>query len=154
VRLATALRECRGAPAARGCGLCIARTAPYAARRVACRVARCVGDAVGHRAASRSLLLALHSPEQLREQTTWFWTNHFNVFQGKSNLRAMVGDYEDRAIRPHALGRFRDLLGAATRHPAMLRYLGNDQNAAGRLNSGPCQAAGGTPPGPCTHLRS
>ena len=85
-------------------------------------------------AASRSLLLALHSPEQLREQMTWFWTNHFNVFQGKANLRALVGDYEDRAIRPHALGRFRDLLGAATRHPAMLRYLDNDQNAAGRLN--------------------
>ena len=85
-------------------------------------------------AASRSLLLALHSPEQLRERMTWFWTNHFNVFQGKANLRAMVGDYEDRAIRPHALGRFRDLLGAVTRHPAMLRYLDNEQNAAGRLN--------------------
>ncbi|MCX7227583.1 MAG: DUF1800 domain-containing protein [Burkholderiales bacterium] len=85
-------------------------------------------------AASRSVLLALHSPDQLREQMTWFWTNHFNVFQGKANLRAMVGDYEDRAIRPHALGRFRDLLGAATRHPAMLRYLDNEQNAAGRLN--------------------
>jgi uncharacterized protein (DUF1800 family) len=85
-------------------------------------------------AASRALLLALHAPEQLRERMTWFWTNHFNVFQGKANLRAMVGDYEDRAIRPHALGRFRDLLGAATRHPAMLRYLDNEQNAAGRLN--------------------
>jgi uncharacterized protein (DUF1800 family) len=85
-------------------------------------------------AASRSLLLALHAPEQLRERMTWFWANHFNVFQGKANLRAMVGDYEDRAIRPHALGRFRDLLGAATRHPAMLRYLDNEQNAAGRLN--------------------
>ncbi|RPH40906.1 MAG: DUF1800 domain-containing protein [Burkholderiales bacterium] len=85
-------------------------------------------------AASRSLLLALHSPDQLRERMTWFWTNHFSVFQGKANLRAMVGDYEDRAIRPHALGRFRDLLGAATRHPAMLRYLDNERNAAGRLN--------------------
>lgn len=85
-------------------------------------------------AASRSLLLALHSPDALRERMTWFWTNHFSVFQGKANLRVMVGDYEDRSIRPHALGRFRELLGAATRHPAMLRYLDNERNAAGRLN--------------------
>ncbi|MFM1987326.1 MAG: hypothetical protein RJA99_283 [Pseudomonadota bacterium] len=85
-------------------------------------------------AASRSLLLAVHSPWGLRERMTWFWTNHFSVFQGKAELRALVGDYQDRAIRPHALGRFRDLLGAATKHPAMLRYLDNAQNAAGRLN--------------------
>ena len=32
----------------------------------------------------------------------------------------MVGDYEDQAIRPRALGRFRDLLEATLRHPAML----------------------------------
>lgn len=85
-------------------------------------------------AASRSLLLAVHSPWGLRERMTWFWANHFSVFQGKAELRALVGDYEDRAIRPHALGRFRDLLGAATKHPAMLRYLDNAQNAVGRLN--------------------
>ena len=46
----------------------------------------------------------------------------------------MIGDYEDKAIRPHALGRFRDLLAATLRHPAMLRYLDNDQNAAGHIN--------------------
>ncbi len=46
----------------------------------------------------------------------------------------MVGDYEDQAIRPHALGKFRDLLEATLRHPAMLRYLDNDQNAAGHIN--------------------
>jgi hypothetical protein len=65
---------------------------------------------------------------------TWFWMNHFNVFQFKANLRAMVGDYEENAIRAHALGRFRDLLGATVRHPAMLRYLDNAQNGANRLN--------------------
>src|SRR5476649_1779830 len=46
----------------------------------------------------------------------------------------MVGDYEDQAIRAHALGRFRDLLEATLRHPAMLRYLDNDQNAANHIN--------------------
>jgi len=85
-------------------------------------------------AATRSLLRDLYSPNQLQEQMTWFWMNHFNVHQGKSNLRVLVGDYEDTAIRPHALGKFRDLLGATLRHPAMIRYLDNEQNAANRLN--------------------
>src|SRR5471032_1519365 len=65
---------------------------------------------------------------------TWFWANHFNVHMRKSDVRAMLGDYEERAIRPHALGRFRDLLEATLRHPAMLRYLDNAQNAAGHVN--------------------
>jgi uncharacterized protein (DUF1800 family) len=65
---------------------------------------------------------------------TWFWLNHFNIHQGKRNLRAMVGDYENTAIRPHALGKFRDLLGSVVKHPAMLRYLDNEQNAVGRIN--------------------
>lgn len=85
-------------------------------------------------AATRHLLRALYSPNQVQEQMTWFWLNHFSVHQAKSNLRAMVGDYEDTAIRPHALGKFRDLLGAVVEHPAMLRYLDNEQNATGRLN--------------------
>jgi uncharacterized protein (DUF1800 family) len=84
--------------------------------------------------ASRHLLRALYSPRQVQEQMTWFWLNHFSVFQNKANIRAMVGDYEDTAIRPHALGRFRDLLGAAALHPAMLRYLDNEQNALNRGN--------------------
>jgi uncharacterized protein (DUF1800 family) len=85
-------------------------------------------------AATRSLLRALYSPNQLQEQMTWFWMNHFNVYQGKHNVRALVGDYEERAIRPHALGKFRDLLSATVHHPAMLRYLDNEQNAVNHLN--------------------
>ena len=89
---------------------------------------------LGREAAARMLLRALYSPSQLREQMTWFWMNHFNVFQYKANLRVLVADYEERAVRPHALGRFRDLLGATARHPAMLIYLDNAQNAANRIN--------------------
>jgi uncharacterized protein (DUF1800 family) len=85
-------------------------------------------------AATRSLLRDLYSPNQLQEQMTWFWMNHFNVHQAKSNLRVLVGDYEETAIRPHALGKFRDLLAATLRHPAMIRYLDNEQNAANRIN--------------------
>jgi uncharacterized protein (DUF1800 family) len=89
---------------------------------------------VAREASSRSLLRALYSPNQLQEQMTWFWFNHFNVHQYKANLRVMVGDYEDTALRPRALGRFRDLLVASATHPAMIRYLDNEQNAAGRIN--------------------
>lgn len=85
-------------------------------------------------AQQRFLLRALYSPNQLQEQMTWFWMNHFNVSTRKANIRALVGDYEETAIRPHALGRFRDLLGATLHHPAMLRYLDNAQNAAKRIN--------------------
>lgn len=85
-------------------------------------------------AAARSLLRDLYSPNQLQEQMTWFWFNHFNVQADKRDVRAMVADYEDQAIRPHALGKFRDLLRAAELHPAMLRYLENDRNEAGHIN--------------------
>ncbi|QDZ27292.1 DUF1800 domain-containing protein [Noviherbaspirillum sp. UKPF54] len=85
-------------------------------------------------AATRSLLRDLYSRNQLREQMTWFWMNHFSIHQGKHNLRAMVGDYEEHAIRPHALGKFRELLQATVRHPAMLRYLDNEHNAANHIN--------------------
>jgi len=82
----------------------------------------------------RSLLRALYSEDQLREKMTWFWLNHFNVFQAKADIRAFIADYENRAIRPHALGCFRDLLMATLRHPAMLRYLDNAENAHNHLN--------------------
>ncbi len=82
----------------------------------------------------RFMLRALYSPNQLREQMTWFWANHFSVNARKDGIGALIGDYEEQAIRPHALGKFRDLLGATLRHPAMLRYLDNTQNAASRIN--------------------
>ena len=83
---------------------------------------------------TRHLLRALYATTQVQEQMTWFWLNHFSVHQGKSNLRAMLGDYEEHALRVHALGHFRDLLGGVVMHPAMLRYLDNDQNAVGHIN--------------------
>ena len=60
--------------------------------------------------------------------------NHFNVSQNKDEIRALVGDYEETAIRPHVLGKFRDLFAATVIHPAMLQYLDNFQNAAGHIN--------------------
>ena len=61
------------------------------------------------------------------ERLVQFWTNHFTVsWRGVAYLNWVAGAYEREAIRPHALGRFADLAMAATRHPAMLRYLNND----------------------------
>ena len=85
-------------------------------------------------AATRSLLRDLYSRNQLKEQLTWFWMNHFNVSQNKGEIRAFVGDYEENAIRPHVLGKFHDLLAATVFHPAMLQYLDNAQNAVGHIN--------------------
>jgi len=71
------------------------------------------------------LYRALYSNRQLEEVLTDFWFNHFNVFEGKGQDRAMLASYERDAIRPHVLGKFKDLLLATARHPAMLYYLDN-----------------------------
>jgi uncharacterized protein (DUF1800 family) len=92
-----------------------------------------LGD-LARQAQTRSLLRDLYSRNQLKEQLTWFWMNHFNVSQNKGEIRALVGDYEETAIRPHVLGKFRDLLAATLVHPAMLQYLDNFQNAKGHIN--------------------
>lgn len=73
---------------------------------------------------------AVISERQLTEVMTDFWENHFSVFIGKGQLRYYLPDYTERAIRPHALGRFRDLLGAVAKSPAMLMYLDNAQSVA------------------------
>ena len=76
------------------------------------------------------LLRALEGPRQLQEVMTAFWFNHFNVFAGKGLCSIWTGSFEEQAIRPHTMGRFRELLGATARHPAMLFYLDNWQNTA------------------------
>jgi uncharacterized protein (DUF1800 family) len=71
------------------------------------------------------LLRAIYSERQLDEVMTDFWFNHFNVFVGKGPERVLVTNYEQNVIRPHALGKFEDLLLATAKSPAMLFYLDN-----------------------------
>ncbi len=71
------------------------------------------------------LTRAVLSDRQLQEVMVDFWFNHFNVDARKGAVKWMVADYERTAIRPHTLGKFRDLLLATARHPAMLFYLDN-----------------------------
>ncbi|MGD0074377.1 MAG: DUF1800 domain-containing protein [Candidatus Binataceae bacterium] len=81
-------------------------------------------------AVAARLMRAIESPRQLQEVMVDFWFNHFNVFAAKGLDHLWVGAYEAQAIRPHVFGRFRDLLEATARHPAMLFYLDNWQNTA------------------------
>jgi len=71
------------------------------------------------------LARAIFSSRQLEEQLADFWYNHFNVYLDKGADRFLVPSYEREAIRPHLLGRFRDLLEATAQSPAMLFYLDN-----------------------------
>ena len=66
------------------------------------------------------------SNRQLYEVMVDFWANHFNItnpFDGGWDTRSV---FDKDAIRPYALGKFRDMLTATARAPAMLRYLNND----------------------------
>lgn len=83
------------------------------------------GGVVTGELAQAKLLCAIYSERQLEEVMTDFWFNHFNVFMDKGVDRLLVTSYERDAIRPHALGKFEDLLGATAKSPAMLFYLDN-----------------------------
>jgi uncharacterized protein (DUF1800 family) len=104
----------------------------------------------------QKIVRAVYSSRQLEEVLTDFWFNHFNVDARKGPERFMLTEYERDVIRPHVLGRFRDLLEATAQSPAMLFYLDNwmstDPHGAHRAG----QPAGsramprrfGAPPGP------
>ena len=80
------------------------------------------------------LLHAIYGGDQLKEQMVWFWLNHFSVYAAKGRVRLVAADYVEHAIRPHALGKFRDLLMATLKSPAMLEYLDNAKNVKGKTN--------------------
>jgi uncharacterized protein (DUF1800 family) len=92
------------------------------------------------RLATAELTRDILSRRQLEAVMTDFWANHFNVFASKGFVRVFEGDYLERAIRPHALGKFSELLRATAQHPAMLLYLDNaesrKQSRRGRRRGG------------------
>lgn len=87
------------------------------------------------------VLRAVYSERQLEEVMTDFWFNHFNVFLNKDQDQYFVTSYERDVIRPNALGKFRNLLEAVAKSPAMLYYLDN------WLSIGPNSQAAGVRPG-------
>jgi len=82
------------------------------------------------------LLRAVYSQRQLYEVMADFWSNHFNIFAAKGADRWLTTAYDRDTIRPHALGRFKDVLRATAQSPAMLFYLDN------WLSAGPNSVAG------------
>ncbi|HEU4613185.1 MAG TPA: DUF1800 domain-containing protein [Kofleriaceae bacterium] len=81
------------------------------------------------------LARAVASERQLEEVMTDFWENHFSVFSGKGQTRIFLVDYDRDVIRPRALGKFRDLLGAVAKSPAMLFYLDQFQSTVDSMHT-------------------
>ncbi len=79
-----------------------------------------------------TLLRAVYSERQLYELMVGFWENHFSIFANKDDDRYLLTSYDRDTIRPFALARFRDLLGATAHSPAMLFYLDNWRSSVAR----------------------
>jgi len=79
------------------------------------------------------ILRAVYSSRQLDEVLADFWFNHFNVFLDKGADRYLITEYDQAAIRPHVLGKFRDLLEATAKSPAMLFFLDNWQSVGANV---------------------
>src|SRR5438132_5121177 len=77
-----------------------------------------------------AVVRAALSARQLYEVMVDFWANHFNVYFAKGADRFLTPDYIEHTIRPHAMGRFEDLLIATAQSPAMLVYLDNWESVA------------------------
>ncbi|MBN8713795.1 MAG: DUF1800 domain-containing protein [Xanthomonadales bacterium] len=89
---------------------------------------------LGEQAQQAELLHAIYGSNPLKEQLVWFWLNHFSVYAAKGDVRLYAAHYAEQVIRPHALGRFRDLVLATLQSPAMLEFLDNAKNVKGKTN--------------------
>jgi uncharacterized protein (DUF1800 family) len=98
-------------------------------RDLARKAQRIVGDVQ-----SAKLARAVASDRQLDEVMVDFWENHFSVYSGKGQTRLFLASYDRDVIRPYAIGKFRDLLGAVAKSPAMLFFLDNWESSADSLH--------------------
>jgi uncharacterized protein (DUF1800 family) len=98
-------------------------------RDLARKAQRIVGDVQ-----SAKLARAVVSDRELDEVMVDFWENHFSVYSGKGQTRLFLSSYDRDVIRPYALGKFRDLLGAVAKSPAMLFFLDNWESSADSLH--------------------
>jgi uncharacterized protein (DUF1800 family) len=105
---------------------------------VAQKTARQRSQLILQKAVEGRLMRVIYGPRQLQEVMTAFWFNHFNVFAGKGLCHLWIGAYEQEAIRPHTMSRFRTLLGATAKHPrdALLSRQLAEQRTQQRTASG------------------
>ncbi len=139
-RLADNLTAPFNSPAEAMRGITAARGDSAARRRIRQRY----GEAARAVQAAR-VTRAVGSDRQLQETLVDLWANHFSVYAGKGPVRLYLAQYENEAIRPHVLGKFRDLLGAVAHSPAMLFYLDNWQSVADSLHPTLASAQRGAP---------
>jgi uncharacterized protein (DUF1800 family) len=92
------------------------------------------GNRLAQQIGAAKVARAVFSKRQVLEVMTDFWENHFSVYSGKMPTRFSLIEYDRDVIRPHALGKFRDLLGAVARSPEMLYYLDNWQSQADSMH--------------------
>jgi len=83
---------------------------------------------------SMTWLRAVYSKRQLFEIMVGFWHDHFSVYAFDENISPGFVSFDRDVIRKHALGNFRDLLGAVAQSPAMIFYLDNFVNQSGNAN--------------------
>jgi uncharacterized protein (DUF1800 family) len=84
--------------------------------------------------AAGKILRAQLSERQLLEVVSDFWENHFSVYRDKMPSPEALVVLDRDVLRPHALGKFRDLLGAVAHSSAMLYYLDNNVSTRRGLN--------------------
>lgn len=87
------------------------------------RMARVKVNQAGAQLVLNKLVRSVESDRQLYEVMVDFWSNHFNIDATKVRAAKVVD--EQQVIRPHAMGKFRDLLGASANSAAMMIYLDN-----------------------------
>jgi uncharacterized protein (DUF1800 family) len=87
---------------------------------------RTVDEGVLFRELDHAMLLrAVFDQNQLYEVMCDFWSNHFTIWRSAKYLTHLKTRDDGDVIRPHALGRFVDMMLASGKSPAMLVYLDN-----------------------------
>jgi len=88
----------------------------------------------GNDVAAYTLARRLVARNQVHEMMVDFWSNLLHIPLGEDSSFPWRMDYDANAIRPHALGTYRDLLHAAVTHPSMSGYLSNHRNTKTQIN--------------------
>lgn len=81
-----------------------------------------------------TLARQIWSDRQLFEVMVDFWNDFLHIgspFDGGENVRT---SFDNDVIRQFTLGKYVDMYLAANRHPALLRYLNNDQSSKDSVN--------------------
>lgn len=81
-----------------------------------------------------TILRAVYSRRQLQEVMTEFWNDHFNIYSEKADCGQLLVVHDRDVIRRNVFGKFRDLVSAVAKSPAMLVYLDGKANISGNPN--------------------